>query len=540
MKTWIKNNLVSNYKLVGPNRTEKWFITNNYHDKYKEILLLTSFLDNINPKFNQRLWHINNDMLNIVYCKCCKNIPKFLDFTRGYVAHCSYKCAQSSKETKEKIEKTNMEKFGTPHPLMNKEIQEKAKVTNLEKYGVDNVSKSEEIKQLKRETNLKKFGVDTPFRDRKKMEESIMSKYGVTNVALCPEILKKRTEARIKRFYDELFDNKRFKGMVTPNFTIEEYNGTGWDKIYSFKCNMCNKAFDYPLRWDRVPRCPSCFTDTHTSLFEKEVYKYIKSILNDQIEIIENDRKVLDGKELDIYMPKLKLAIECDGLFYHSVGVGGKDESYHLDKTNRCEELGIDLIHIFENEWRNDSDIVKLMLNNIINGNTIVNKEYVIKDVSIEELNMFLFQYSLVKEENCEIILGAYNTDNILVAVMTISDNFTEYKINKFISNWQIDNSFIFNKMLNHFNDKHNDGKLSIYIDIDRKWNVLYKNIIDLSKWQLCRITPPQPFYFILKGNHNEFEVITEDIFNIDTDLKKEEWDKILDCGNFRYELLVN
>jgi hypothetical protein len=54
--------------------------------------------------------------------------------------------------------------------------------------------------------------------------------------------------------------------------------------------------------------------------------------------------------ELDIYLPEKNLAIEFDGLFWHNSN--NKFKNYHLKKTLLCEKQGIQLIHIFEYEWK--------------------------------------------------------------------------------------------------------------------------------------------------------------------------------------------
>lgn len=61
-------------------------------------------------------------------------------------------------------------------------------------------------------------------------------------------------------------------------------------------------------------------------------------------------RRILpSGKELDIYLPGLNIAIEYNGTYWHSEL--HKESNYHLDKTNECNQLGIQLIHIWEYEY---------------------------------------------------------------------------------------------------------------------------------------------------------------------------------------------
>lgn len=43
-------------------------------------------------------------------------------------------------------------------------------------------------------------------------------------------------------------------------------------------------------------------------------------------------------------------------------------KTYHLNKTELCEQLGYRLIHIWENEWNNNKDEIKAKLENILNN----------------------------------------------------------------------------------------------------------------------------------------------------------------------------
>jgi very-short-patch-repair endonuclease len=67
---------------------------------------------------------------------------------------------------------------------------------------------------------------------------------------------------------------------------------------------------------------------------------------NDQI--IENSRKIIQPYELDIYIPKKKIAIEFNGLYWHSSE--RKEKDYHYQKYKKCKEKGIKLIQIFEDD----------------------------------------------------------------------------------------------------------------------------------------------------------------------------------------------
>jgi len=90
----------------------------------------------------------------------------------------------------------------------------------------------------------------------------------------------------------------------------------------------------------------------HISNKQREIYDIIKELFK-EYEIIINDRKVLNGLELDIWIPKLKIAIEYDGeQHYISKKYFGGDESLkniqYRDKLKNklCEKMNINLIRI--------------------------------------------------------------------------------------------------------------------------------------------------------------------------------------------------
>lgn len=65
--------------------------------------------------------------------------------------------------------------------------------------------------------------------------------------------------------------------------------------------------------------------------------------------------------ELDIYIPSLNIAIECNGVYWHSEGAG-KDRNFHKAKLDACRAAGIQLIQIWEDDWAERQDVVKSML----------------------------------------------------------------------------------------------------------------------------------------------------------------------------------
>ena len=153
-----------------------------------------------------------------------------------------------------------------------------------------------------------------------------------------------------------------------------------------------------------------------TSYFENEVCEFVKSL---GVTVIENDRSVLCGKELDILCPDQKVAIECNGLYWHSEN-NGKDKEYHLNKTTGCLKNDIQLIHIWEPEWVTHSPIVKSMLRNKLGliDNKIHARKCKIVQLSSKQSRQFLETNHIQGHANASIRYGLVYNDE-LVFVMT-------------------------------------------------------------------------------------------------------------------------
>jgi hypothetical protein len=120
-----------------------------------------------------------------------------------------------------------------------------------------------------------------------------------------------------------------------------------------------------------MPRCPKCYP-LHMSVFQKEVTDFCKEHFE---EVLVNDRKMIKPYELDIVIPSKKIAIECNGTYWHSTRFHlykfGSLDGYHgrhLEKSIKCEEAYYRLIQIWEDDWNEDSEGIKERLLHIFNG----------------------------------------------------------------------------------------------------------------------------------------------------------------------------
>ena len=103
------------------------------------------------------------------------------------------------------------------------------------------------------------------------------------------------------------------------------------------------------------------FYKRHTSFPEQAIYFYIQKAFKDAL---NDDRKTLGGKELDIYVPSEKFAIEYDGARWHT------DIEKDALKNELCEEKGIRLIRIREANCPEFSESTNLEVISLENSST--------------------------------------------------------------------------------------------------------------------------------------------------------------------------
>lgn len=310
----------------------------------------------------------------------------------------------------------------------------------------------------------------------------------------------KQQKSHNNRKYEILVQRAREKnyGVITLR---DDYKTSNQIEL---KCLKCNKVFSSPLlNIYRDMRCPSCDKVSSFS-FEKKIRGFIYSL---NIDFTYNKKVLPDKKELDIFVPSRNIAIECDGLYWHS-SKNGKDRNYHLKKTKQCEEKGIFLIHIFEDEWREKNKIVKNRIKYILGKASykIGARECRISPISNDESKKFLDKYHIQGNVSSPVRYGLFKR-NRLIAVMT----FGKSRFNKNYD-WEllryctIPNFNIIggaSKLLNHFRN-HHSGSIISYAD--KRWSDgnLYR------KLGFIELKDSQPNYFYVKDirrfSRNQFQ----------------------------------
>lgn len=332
----------------------------------------------------------------------------------------------------------------------------------------------------------------------------------------------------------ELIDitNKRF-----GRFKATEYLGDGkWKCICD--CGRAEIVDSYSLRNGSRKMCKACTDNGKSSEAEKEIFGIFDKA-------IARDRSILKDRELDIYLPEKKLAIEFNGNYWHSSKF--KDKYYHYNKSKDTALCGIRLIHIFEYEW-NDThkkQIINKMLHDISmdSRKILYARQLQIKHVNNKDKEEFLQEYHLQGNSASSINLGLYKNDE-LVQIMTFGK-----------ARFSNDDTEII-RLCSHADFKIVGGAEKLFKFFCR--NYTYTNIVsycDISKFTgdvytklgMHKVAITEPNYVWVKGSNVLKRYQTQKHILIknglgtkndteDTIMERLGYLKIYDCGNMKFE----
>lgn len=418
------------------NKTEIW-ISKNYPSQFL-------FIDeSCNHKISWRsklYLYINSIDLPSCYCG---NPLKFMSVSVGFREFCSTKCLSNSDSVKNSIRNTNIEKFGCVNVMQNADIVKKLSVSVFEKYGVDNISKLEETKLKVKNSNLKKFGYD----HYNKIPEN-----------------KDKLSKLMSLNYNKFFEinsinnfNSLYKRCCEFNLVLLESKSS----IYLLNCLVCGVDFSISKNNlnDRIRNrntiCLKCNPISNKSNYEKILFEYISGLYLG--EVVVNNRKLI-GKELDIYLPNLKIAFEFNGIYWHSNIF--KLDCYHYDKTNSCLSVGISLIHIWENDFVNKREIIFNKINNILNRSNVDISNCKISNISIDCVKDFIDNNSLYNYVKSDINIGLFNGNELISIIIFFDGELLEY-CNKY-------NTRSLSILLDYYILNFNIKYITTYID--RSW----------------------------------------------------------------------
>jgi hypothetical protein len=510
LKDFILSNCLTKTKNLN-NRVciESWWENRNHSSIYAKIFNTTKYLDVYTPLFSERLFSIINYTENRPNCQVCnKNTCNFKNFKEGYYQYCSKYCSTQSPERNEKI-------------VLNRDYDKiliKTKKTNQLRYGVDFTTQTNNVIKKTKQTKLDRYGSEK-YNNIEKANETKLQKYGV--------------DLNLNQTYGT---NVRYPKLLDVNWLIEQ-NKTKSIVEISEGLNCYYKT----VKDNYIKNDISINFVKSSSSEQKELLDYIFSIYSGKI--LNNDRTAIKPKELDIYMPDLNLAIEYNGMYWHS-----EDKTRHINKYNLCKEKNIQLLQFWDHEWNNKKEIVKSIIASKLNlCDKVYARKCKIVELSSPEYSEFLRNNHLQGSVNSSIRYGLIHNDELVCAIGLGKSRFNKkhtHELLRFANKLNVSVVGGFNKLLKHTLKNHIDIKsLQTFADL----RIFTGSVYDKFGFKFSHNSTPGYVYY--KGgfvkNRQEFQkhklkkilpIFNESLSEI-INLKNNGWIRVFDCGQVCYVL---
>ncbi len=431
-------------------------------------------------------WNYTDGLKNPYYCTSCKVI---------------------------KSDRTNLEKWGVKNPMQNDFIKEKLKKSLVDKYGVDHYSKTEDYKNKYKktcndnDTNLLLWG-GHPSKTEEFKNKSKDTKERNTFKKYC-------------RLIEEKYDVISYKNEIFEIVHKECQNKIEINKGLLISRLNLNKTI-----------CTACNpVGVYYSEFEAEVSRFLDEL---GVKHENKNKDILKGKEIDIYIPKFKIAIECNGIYWHSELF--KDRRYHINKTLSCREEGIFLLHIWEDDWEDKKEIVKsIIISKLnLNKNKIWARKCQIRDVKTSEYKKFLNENHIQGYASSSYNIGLYY-NNELVSLMTFgwrrTNNRREFELIRFCNKLNTSVVGSASKLFAYFRKDINDiSDVVSYADISLFEGEIY-NFLGFEK---VNLSDPNYFWVVNKRRRHRYNFSKRKLVKLGFDSNKTEVEIMHSRGYYR------
>ena len=216
--------------------------------------------------------------------------------------------------------------------------------------------------------------------------------------------------------------------------------------------------------------CPKCGIEV--SKDESEIYDFLCNELGKE-NVLSRQYGVIDNSELDIYMPSKNIAIEYNGLRWHSEEFG-KDRNYHLNKLKKCNEKGIGLIQIFEDEFHKHKDIVFSKLKHILGISNklprIFARRTEVREIPLDDAKYFLNNNHIQGFEKSTVYVGAFLKGCLIGVMSFVQREENMWELNRFATDIRAVCCGVGGKLFKYFIKNYNPNEVKSFAD--RRWTL--------------------------------------------------------------------
>lgn len=322
----------------------------------------------------------------------------------------------------------------------------KTKHTNIQRYGNAIPQQTIEVKNKQKTTNQQKYG-----RDHKNQKHIIPDNYSKLTDQLW--------------LYNQHHINKRTLSDIATELNVD---------VSTVQRNLTKLGY--------------ATKHFFVSTGEKQVYNFLQE-LGVLVEV--NTREVINPYELDIFLPNHNIAIEYCGLYWHSEQQG-KHKQYHKTKRDMCQQLGIRLLTIYEDEWKQKQDIIKEKLRILVQKDIrpiIYGRKCVIQAISVPDKQVFFNAHHIQGDGPSSVNIGLMYNGTLVSCMAFINKQDGVYVLNRYASSSLIVGGFT--KLLNYFTIHYNPAQIITFADL--RWSV--GDLYNKTGFVQDSVIPPDYYY---------------------------------------------
>lgn len=242
-----------------------------------------------------------------------------------------------------------------------------------------------------------------------------------TSAKLAAIALRISESERLTGFNARRYTEQQLRALIDeiPGFTLLTDPGEYRNKHQKleFRCKTCGKVqLKNIVMLRNTPVCFNCHPQE--SMGQLEVLNFVKSLAPDAI---SNDRSVIAPMELDVWIPSRRLAIEYNGLYWHSDVVIG-DDAHHERKRLTASQASVSLLTIYEDEWRDRRSIVEGMIRHRLHASREVYdaRKLELRELSVAERREFFLSSHLEGDTRATGAFGLVSGSGRVLAALSL------------------------------------------------------------------------------------------------------------------------
>lgn len=398
-----------------------------YPEENKMLLETTAFLP-MSSSVPQRFWHIRNNMLSIPVCPICMiGELKWNNTTKDYRQFCCRECAAKDPNRVAKQQSTMMDRYGVTSWSQTEESKNvvrtsalavQARKNTIEKTYGSHDSYKQHLSQVAQK-NYNQLSAEETAARQKLRKCRMIEKYGVEHPMQSDEIKRRQRDTMVDRYgvmsyHQNMMSIDTINRLRDSDWLINQHH-----VLRKTQQQIASELGVDPTTIGRVfDKLDIDKRYFYGSAEQRSLAEWLKA---EGLTVLENQR-ILDGKELDILLPDLNIAIEYCGIYWHCDIHDRITSKTHADKYNECKKRGIRLITLFQNEWLEKQELVKNKIRTICKiakCPKIGARTCTVRCVEPAEKNAFHNQHHIQGTDKSTVAYGLYDKSDTLVACLS-------------------------------------------------------------------------------------------------------------------------